>query len=299
MRTRTTTTKGPDYRYFVGLMAGSGFGYATGDGRHESRRHVESSGTRRLRVAADRAGVRLLAELGADAVGADPLRVHHRHHGHPRDGADQCPNKRLQDGELRPRGVREGDLEVRRGQVPPVLLAGGGRRPHPPRRQFPETGLRKNCGPNHNQTCIDTIGAGPVLFGPGGGIMYDIRERASVVLQVNSVLASPRFHRPPRRQSRRRGRVLGLGRVGLVVRACVRIQVAVTVFVELGLSVTAGSGPCSNQCPSRIWRRSRAGRPSRASCGHHVSCVVQAEIAHLFGFEEADITVGRVGGLER
>ena len=70
------------------------------------------------------------------------------------------------------------------------LAAGGGRIRHVV--SFQNT-LPKQCGPNHDQTCIDTIGAGPVLFGPGGGIMYDIHERASVVLQVNSVLAVPDF----------------------------------------------------------------------------------------------------------
>jgi hypothetical protein len=50
-----------------------------------------------------------------------------------------------------------------------------------------------NCGPNHDQGCVDTIGAGPVLLGPGGGAMYDITEGTSIVLQANSVLAFPDF----------------------------------------------------------------------------------------------------------
>ena len=41
--------------------------------------------------------------------------------------------------------------------------------------------------------CVDTIGAGPVLLGPGGGLMYDINDRLAGVLQVNSVLAFPEF----------------------------------------------------------------------------------------------------------
>ena len=70
------------------------------------------------------------------------------------------------------------------------LAAGGGRIRHVV--SF-KNQTAPNCGPNHNETCIDTIGAGPVLLGPGGGLMYDITERASVVLQVNSVLAFPDF----------------------------------------------------------------------------------------------------------
>ena len=50
-----------------------------------------------------------------------------------------------------------------------------------------------DCGPKHNETCVDTIGAGPVLLGPGAGIMYDFGDRTSLVLQVNSTLGFPTF----------------------------------------------------------------------------------------------------------
>ena len=77
-------------------------------------------------------------------------------------------------------------------QVPPVLLAGGGRGAHPPRRQL-QAADATNCGQTRTETCVDTIGAGPILVGPGGGLMYDIGDSASAVLQVNSVLGFPDF----------------------------------------------------------------------------------------------------------
>ena len=89
-----------------------------------------------------------------------------------------CPNRRLPHGELRVRGVRQGDLEVRHGsKFHPFfsLAAGGGRIRHVV--SFQRNPSAQNCGPDHNETCIDTIGAGPVLLGPGGGIMYDITEQ--------------------------------------------------------------------------------------------------------------------------
>ena len=56
--------------------------------------------------------VGLLAELVADAVAAASLRVHHRHDGHLRNDADDVPEQGLPHGELRVRGVRQGDVEV-------------------------------------------------------------------------------------------------------------------------------------------------------------------------------------------
>jgi hypothetical protein len=71
------------------------------------------------------------------------------------------------------------------------LAAGGGRIRHVV--SFRRNPAAQMCGPNHNETCVDTIGAGPVLLGPGGGLMYDIGDRLAAVVQVNSVLAFPEF----------------------------------------------------------------------------------------------------------
>ena len=100
----------PDHRYYVGLMAGSGFGLATGNG--DTNRDIS------------------------------------------------------------------------------VKPAGGGRIRHVVSFENQKV---VNCGPMRNEGCVDTIGAGPVLLGPGGGAMYDITEGTSIVLQANSVLAFPDF----------------------------------------------------------------------------------------------------------
>ena len=52
---------------------------------------------------------------------------------------------------------------------------------------------RLKCGQNQNETCVDTIAAGPIALGPGGGIAMDVNERFSLLLQVNSQLAFPDF----------------------------------------------------------------------------------------------------------
>ncbi len=70
----------PDHQYFVGLMLGSGFGWATGPGDLQPQREHQPSRHRAVDAAAGRARARLLADLLADAVAPAPLPVHHRDH---------------------------------------------------------------------------------------------------------------------------------------------------------------------------------------------------------------------------
>jgi hypothetical protein len=51
----------------------------------------------------------------------------------------------------------------------------------------------KDCGPARNQVCVDTVGAGPLLAGVGGGVTYDLGEKVSLVAGVNTQLGAPTF----------------------------------------------------------------------------------------------------------
>jgi hypothetical protein len=76
------------------------------------------------------------------------------------------------------------------GKIHPFfsLAAGGGQIRHEVTFK-----LLKNCGPSHNETCVDTIAGGPFLVGPGGGLMANFSDRLALVLQVNTQLAAPNF----------------------------------------------------------------------------------------------------------
>jgi hypothetical protein len=52
---------------------------------------------------------------------------------------------------------------------------------------------RLKCGQNNNETCVDTIGAGPVALGPGVGMTMDINDHFGLIGQLNSQLAFPNF----------------------------------------------------------------------------------------------------------
>jgi hypothetical protein len=50
-----------------------------------------------------------------------------------------------------------------------------------------------DCGTTRNQTCVDTVGAGPFLAGVGGGLTYDLGEHLALVVALNTQIGAPTF----------------------------------------------------------------------------------------------------------
>jgi hypothetical protein len=50
----------------------------------------------------------------------------------------------------------------------------------------------RSCGQG-NQTCVDTLQAGPFLVGPNLGFMYDLGKTAALILALNTELGVPKF----------------------------------------------------------------------------------------------------------
>jgi hypothetical protein len=51
----------------------------------------------------------------------------------------------------------------------------------------------KVCGATGDQACVDTVAAGPVLLGPGGGFFYNVTDAFAVSLGVATFLGFPTF----------------------------------------------------------------------------------------------------------
>jgi hypothetical protein len=51
----------------------------------------------------------------------------------------------------------------------------------------------KDCGPARNQTCVDTVVAGPALAEVGGGVLFEISRAFGIVAGTNLQLAAPKF----------------------------------------------------------------------------------------------------------
>jgi hypothetical protein len=56
---------------------------------------------------------------------------------------------------------------------------------------FPSVGMV--CGANGKQECVDTVKAGPLLIGPGGGVLYNLSSGFALTLGVSTYIGVPDF----------------------------------------------------------------------------------------------------------
>jgi hypothetical protein len=49
------------------------------------------------------------------------------------------------------------------------------------------------CGDNGNQACVDSVVAGPIFAGPGGGLYVVLTPMFGLIVEANSVLGFPKF----------------------------------------------------------------------------------------------------------
>ena len=176
----------PDRRYFVGLLAGWGGGYATGNGDTNADVTVNPAGFAPAGLA------QFAPEVGYWWTSSLMLSVQIRYEYITGTTDIYAPNKTYHTANYALAGFGKATWKYGEGKLHPFfsLAAGLGRIRHVV--SFKNQNII-NCGSAHNEGCVDTIGAGFVLLGPGGGAMYDITETAAVVLQLNSVLAFPDF----------------------------------------------------------------------------------------------------------
>jgi len=186
--------EGPDHRYFVAMLAGMGGGYATGSGDLNRDLNVNPAG-----LAASGVG-QIAPEFGywLNSSLMLSLQLRYEYINGTTDVYELTPRQCPPDGHCHTANYAFAAFAKAtwrfggESKFHPFfsLAAGGGRIRH--KVSF-ENQKINNCGVSHTEGCIDTIGAGPVLLGPGGGLMYDFTDRFAGVVQVNSVLAFPDF----------------------------------------------------------------------------------------------------------
>jgi hypothetical protein len=178
----------PEKRYFVGLMAGTGFGWASGQGDTNADVAINPSG---LALA----GIGQIApEFGYWLTSSLLLsgQIRYEFITGTTDIYTSNPSHQYHTANYALAVFARATWRYLDGPIHPFfsLAAGGGRIRHVVsyQHQLPST-----CGSNHNEACVDTIGAGPVLLGPGAGVMWDFGDQMSLIAQANSTLGFPTF----------------------------------------------------------------------------------------------------------
>jgi hypothetical protein len=170
-------------RYFVALLVGSGAGWATGTG--DTNTDTRTSGVSRARLG------QLVPELGYWMTptlmlsGQGRFQVVTGTTDVYSEGRVYHTASYAAAGFLKATWFAPGVARVR-----PFfsLAAGGGQIRH-----VVTFGSLKSCGPAQDQACVDTIAAGPVAVGPGGGLLVELGAGLAAVFQLDTQLTFPTF----------------------------------------------------------------------------------------------------------
>jgi hypothetical protein len=175
----------PPRRFFVGLLAGSGAGWATGNGDTNADTMIRPAGfaLAQLGQFAPELGYWLSSTLMVSVQGRFQAVVG-TNDVHDRGRVYHTANYAAAGF------VKATWLVGGKASVHPFfsLAAGGGEIRH-----VVTFKLLNDCGPSGHETCVDTIAAGPVAVGPGGGVIADVGPHLAAVLQVNTQLTFPAF----------------------------------------------------------------------------------------------------------
>jgi hypothetical protein len=188
-------------KFYVGLQLGSGFGWMTGNGEVNAADKVDPPGfaLAQLGHVAPEIGYFLRPNLMLSlqgrfqlVTGANSLKLPSDKKGMPGDpyagvcGGDYvCSPANGAIAVLAKVTWFFGNQQIRPFAG---LAAGGGQIRH-----VAPFKLQTHCGSLGNETCVDTVAAGPVLVGPGGGILYNLSKNFGLVLSVNTLLAFTTF----------------------------------------------------------------------------------------------------------
>jgi hypothetical protein len=177
--------EGPAHRYFVAALLGTGFGWATGDGdtNHDTMISPAGFALAKLGQFAPEAGYWLNSSLMLS------LQLRYQHVS---GTTDPFVNGRdYHTANYAFAAFAKATWRWGEDKLHPFfsLAAGGGQIRH----VVTLNQLKNTCGSAMNEACVDTIAAGPILLGPGGGLFYDLTDSLSLIVQANSVIGFPTF----------------------------------------------------------------------------------------------------------
>jgi len=184
--------EGPDHQYFVALMGGTGFGWATGVGDTNHDVMIRPAGIAAASIfqVAPEVGYWWTSSLMLS------LQLRYQHISGTTDVFQNGVDHHTANYAFA--AFAKATWKFGGESFHPFfsLAAGGGQIRHVVTlKNVPLINGVTGCGTatSMNQTCVDTIAAGPILLGPGGGLFYDLTDSLSLVAEANSVIGLPNF----------------------------------------------------------------------------------------------------------
>jgi hypothetical protein len=181
-------------RFYFALLGGTGVGTGSGTGE-ETRNSVVSSGiawTRTGQLAPEigyfltprfRLGVQARLQL---VSGATPYHVPNAAPGECGSDNVCAPYKGAFAGLLKATWLLVAPESAFQAYV--SLAAGFGNIRHVMKVSSPPT-----CGSSGAEACLDTVAAGPALFGPGIGFQYRVSDGIGLVAEIDGLVGAPHF----------------------------------------------------------------------------------------------------------
>ncbi|HVR60468.1 MAG TPA: hypothetical protein VMU50_01140, partial [Polyangia bacterium] len=195
--------RGGASRFYLGVQVGTGFGWMTGYGEVNVNDKVDPSGFAMAQLGhlAPELGIFVKPNLMVSVqgrfqlvTGATPLPLPMVDKTDPRYQAvsTACGGDYLCSPANGAIAVLARLTYFFGGQAPvrpfAGLSAGGGYIRH-----VAPFKTQAKCGSKGDEVCVDTVAAGPVLFGPDGGILYAFSKHIGLVLGVNTQFAVSHF----------------------------------------------------------------------------------------------------------
>jgi hypothetical protein len=176
---------GPDHQYFAALMGGIGFGWATGNGDTNHDVMINPAGLAPASV------FQIAPEFGYWWSSSLMVSLQLRYQ-HISGTTDVFVNgKDYHTANYAFAAFAKATWKFGEDKLHPFfsLAVGGGQIRHVVTLKQ----LKNTCGQAMNEACVDTIAAGPILLGPGGGVFYDLTDNLSLVGEADSVIGFPNF----------------------------------------------------------------------------------------------------------
>jgi hypothetical protein len=177
--------EGPDHQYFAALMGGIGFGWATGNGDTNHDVMINPAGIALASV------FQIAPEFGYWWSSSLMVSLQLRYQ-HISGTTDVFVNgKDYHTANYAFAAFAKATWKFGENKLQPFfsLAVGGGQIRHVVTLKQ----LKNTCGQAMNEACVDTIAAGPILLGPGGGVFYDLTDNLSLVGEADSVIGFPNF----------------------------------------------------------------------------------------------------------